>query len=423
MTEIPLTHELLEPLEFVPVKRHGRSRPRFPAEYRPRLMVDVIHDGRCLPPEFLTDASGEPIPEEVYYQTYVLERDWGATIVARRLADQLGLDGVYKVNTARVLLDFGRFPGSTTHLARHLQRFAINYPFSDLLGFRQKMALLEGHYDRISHQMDAALEGKLFKIAVHTYDKHNPSGTERPHVSLVTRSLGFRVERETPLGPHDPLYPQVLGEFTADRVLRDRVSLTLEKHGIPVGHDHPYLLPEGSPEVRSQVWNFFKYLKGRFEAAHPETAERSEYQLVWSMLLDTNLRDSECETLRSYLHTFRRAPRGRVREFARAEVAYHEIGAFCHAGEDAIVEEYRFSATRHSSFGIEVRKDLVWDFDSDGQPLRPNPDNALQIADVIAEGIAIYLREDRKAIPEIADTQFKRHDPWGSPALDSTLTR
>ena len=69
MTEIPLTHELLEPLEFVPVKRHGRSRPRFPAEYRPRLMVDVIHDGRCLPPEFLTDASGEPIPEEVYYQT------------------------------------------------------------------------------------------------------------------------------------------------------------------------------------------------------------------------------------------------------------------------------------------------------------------------------------------------------------------
>ncbi len=423
MTEIPLTHEPCPPLEFVPVKRHGRSRPRFPALYRPMLMVDVIHDGRSLPQEFLTDGSGQPVPPEVYYENYVLERDWGATIVACRLADQLGLDGIYKVNTARVLLDFGRFPGSTTHLARHLQRFAINYPFSDLLGFRQKMHLLEEHYDRISREMDAAIEGKLLKIAVHTYDKLNPSGTERPHVSLVTRSLGFRIERETPMGLHDPLYPQVLGEFTADRVLRDRVSLTLEKHGIPVGHDHPYLLPEGSPEVRSQVWNFFQFLRTQFEQTHPETVERSEYQLVWSMLLDTNLRDSECETLRSYIHTFRRAPKGRVREFARAEVAYREIEAFCQADDGAIVEDYRFSANRHNSFGIEVRKDLVWDFDEAGHPLQPNPDNALQIADVIAEGIAIYLREDRKAIPEIAETAFRRHDPWGSPSEEASVTR
>jgi hypothetical protein len=416
MTEIPFHHDLVEPLEFVPVKAEDRSRPDFPAEYRPLLMIDVIHDGRYLPPEFLLDEDGSPHPSDVYMDDYVRERDWGASIVAGRLADQLGLDGYYKVNTARVLLDFGRFPGSTTHHAAHLQRFAINYPFCDLLGFRQKKRLLEEHYDVISRQMDQALEGKLLKIAVHTYDKHNPSGTARPHVSLVMRSVGFRIDSETPLGLHDPMFPQVLGEFTADRVLRDRVSLTLEKHGIPVGHDYPYLLPEGSPEVRSQVWSFFKFLRLRFEAVNPDSAGRSEYQLVWEMLLDTNLRNSESETLRCYIHTFRRAPRGRVREFARAQVAYREIAAFCKADDHRIVQDYRYSETRHSSLGIEVRKDLVWDFDDAGQPIRPNPDNALAIADVIAEGLAMYLREDRKAIPGIRETMFKRDEAWGTPS-------
>ncbi len=423
MTEIPFQHDPVSPLEFVAVKRHGRSRPRFPAEYRPLLMIDVIHDGRLVPPEFLLDPDGVPFGSEVFYDDYVRERDWGASIVAARLADQLGLDGYYKVNTARVLLDFGRFPGSTTHHAKHLQRFAINYPFCDLLDFRQKRRLLEEHYDEISAGMDQALEGKLLKIAVHTYDKYNPSGTPRPHVSLVTRSVGYRIDSETPLGLHDPMFPAVLGEFTADRVLRDRVSLTLEKHGIPVGHDYPYLLPEGSPEVRSQVWSFFQFLRSRFEAAHPETLERSEYQLVWEMLLDTNLRNSESETLRCHIHTFRRAPRGRVREFARAQQAYEAIDAFCRADDQAIVSEYRYSKNRHSSLGIEVRKDLVWDFDERGHPIRPNPDNALAIADVIAEGLAIYLREDRKAIPEIAETKFKREDAWGTPAstVDSVV--
>lgn len=424
MTEIPYSHEPTEPLEFVEVKRQGRSRPRFPAEYRPLLMIDVIHDGRSVPAEFLLTDDGEPIGDG-FFDDYVRERDWGASIVAGRLADQLGLDGFYRVNTARVLLDFGRFPGSTTHHAAHLQRFAINYPFCDWLGFQQKKRLLEEHYDVISQHMDSALEGKLLKIAVHTYDKHNPSGTVRPHVSLVSRSVGFRIDSETPLSLHDPMFPPVLGEFTADRVLRDRVSLTLEKHGIPVGHDYPYLLPEGSPEVRSQVWSFFQFLRQRFEEANPDTVERSEYQLVWEMLLDTNLRSSESETLRSYIHTFRRAPRGRVREFARAQVAYDTIRVFCTAEDHAIVEEYRYSETRHSSLGIEVRKDLVWDFDDAGHPIRPNPDNALAIADVIAEGLATYLREDRRALPVIRETKFKREDAWGNPAstADSVVAR
>jgi hypothetical protein len=416
MKEIPYTHDHQDPLVFVPVKRQGRSRPRIPAEYRPRLMLDVIHDGRYVPQEFLLDSDGRPFAKDVFYDDYIRERDWGACIVAGRIADRLGLDGFYKVNTARVLLDFGRFPGSTTHHAAHLQRFAINYPFCDLLSFRQKKRLIEEHYDVISSAMDTAVEGKLLKIAVHTYDKHNPSGTERPHVSLVTRSVGFRIDSEAPLGLHDPMFPQVLGEFTADRVLRDRVSLTLEKHGVPVGHDYPYLLPEGSPEVRSQVWSFFQYLRMRFEEVHPDSRDMTAFRLVWAMLLDTNLRSSESETLRSYIHAFRRAPRGRVREFAKAQAAYERIRSYCLADKSRIVGEYRYSSARHSSMGIEVRKDLVWDFDQAGHPIRPNPGDALAIADIIAEGLAIYLREDRRSITEIQDTKFKRERPWGTPA-------
>ncbi len=416
MKEIPYTHEPMDPMVFIPVKQSRRSRPRYPKEYRPLLMVDVIHDGRYVPPEYLLDEQGNSFPQGLFEDDYLRERDWGASIVAERIASQLGLEGYCKVNTARVLLDFGRFPGSTTTRAHHLKRFAINYPFSDLLGYSQKKRLLEEHYDVISKKMDEALQGKLIKLAVHTYDKKNPSGTERPHVSLVTRSVGFRIDQETSQGLHDPLFPQVLGEFTADRVLRDRVSLTLEKNGIPVGHDYPYLLPEGSPEVRSQVWSFFQFLRGRFEEAHPDSQERSEYQLVWNMLLDTNLRDSESETLRSYIHSFRRAPRGRVREFARAQAAYRKIEAFRRSEQVGVVEEYRYSDTRHSSFGIEVRKDLVWDFDSEGRAIQPNPENALAIADVIAEGIAHYLRDDRKAIPEIRGTRFKRQEAWGTPS-------
>ena len=42
---------------------------------------------------------------------YYYERDWGASMVAGEIASFLGLPGHYSVNVARVLMDFGRFPG------------------------------------------------------------------------------------------------------------------------------------------------------------------------------------------------------------------------------------------------------------------------------------------------------------------------
>ena len=207
-------------------------------------------------------------------------------------------------------------------------RFAINHPFSELLSFSQKRNLLESHYDQISFGMDKAIQGKMVKIAVHTYDRYNSSGTERPAVSLVTRALGYQLESEMPYGVFDPIYPDILAEVTVDRILRDRVSLNLEKSGIAVAHNYPYLLPEGSPEVRHQVWSFFNWVRLNFEEAYPDTTRLPEASLVWGMLLDTNLRSAEASALRDFLHMFRRPPKGRVRDFTRAQKLYRRITNF-----------------------------------------------------------------------------------------------
>ena len=109
--------------------------------------------------------------------------------------------------------------------------------------------------------MENAISGKDIKIAIHTYDTHNKTGTIRPHLSLLTRSFGYQNENEMPYGVFDPLYPDVLAEFTCDRVLRDRISLTLEKS---VCLSRIIILIYCCPmavEMRSQVWLFFLKLR------------------------------------------------------------------------------------------------------------------------------------------------------------------
>ncbi len=399
------------PLERVPITEHTLSPVAYPAHYREKIMVDAIHDGEMIPEDFLVDADGAPFDRDTIQSYFVHERDWGATRMAERLARRLGLLCYYRVNTARCLMDFGRFPGTTRKNATHLRRFAINYPFSELLNFRQKKLVLERQYDRISDSLDEALTGRLIKIAVHTYDRYNPSGTQRPQVSLVTRTLGYQQDSEMPFGVFDPIYPDILAEFTVDRVLRDRISLTLEKAGVPVAHNYPYLLPEGSPEVRHQVWAFFHWLQARFEARFPEHRGEPGYVRVWQMLKDTNLRSAEAGTMRSYLHMFRRAPDDRIKEFSAAEDAYRRIVRFVREGEGRIVETYRLSGEQPMSLGIEIRKDLIWEFDKDGHPTRENPGRGLYIADQIARAVATYLREDRA--PGLKERQgFEHIEPW-----------
>ena len=368
----------------------------FDDSYRSRISIDVIHDGVYIPPGLFVDKNQNAISEEIIQENFIIERDWGANLVAARIAQKLGLGKFCTVETARCLMDFGRFPGSTREGATHLSRFAINQPFSSRLGLRQKRDLLRDHYDIISDVLGEHLQGKLLKIAVHTYDRYNHSGTERPEVSLVTRSEGYQKDNQLPFGVFDPLFPHSIGEFTVDRILRDRISLTLEKNRIPVAHNYPYLLPDGSVEVRHQVWSFFAWLQEKYSATYPGTIENEAYIRVWDMLLDTNLRSAQASAIRSILHMYRNPPRGTEVFYDNIVQAYMSIKNFMK--DKALVEEYKNSPSRAMSFGIEVRKDLLWEFNAYGEPVRLKPDRGLFIADKIAEAITIYLCTDREAI-------------------------
>lgn len=398
-------------VELVPTLESDRGSHTLPANYLDRVCVDVIHDGHWLPEEFLLDKDGAPITPHQIDADYVRERDWGASAVAARLSAQLGLTHYARVNVARVLMDFGRFPGSTPKYADHLHRYAINYPFSNLLSYRQKKHLLQAYYDGVSEALENTLRGKLIKIAIHTYDRYNSSGTERPAVSLMTRALAYQNTSEMPAGLFDPLYPDILAEFTADRVLRDRISLTLEKQQIPVAHNYPYCLPEGSLEVRYQVWAYFNALRYHFERAFPESRSNPSFDMVWEMLSDTNLRSSDSDSLRSFIHMYRRAPAGREVLFERAASAYGKLAKFCRGRGDEMLEHYRFNPMRTSSIAIEVRKDLACEFDEHLRPIGIRTDYVNFISDAIARAISIYFNDDRRDEENIPE-ELERHTPW-----------
>lgn len=394
----PFRTQCDDPVVFVPTPADARpAELELPEDAKPKLMIDVIHDGDVIPEELLIDKKGMPISADVFGRYYANERDWGACMVASEIARQLGLGGFWRIEIARVVMDFGRFPGITRKDSTHLGRHAINYPFSGLLTFEQMRRILEHYYDAISNRFNAIVQPVQVKIAIHTYDSHNSSGTRRPPVSILTRCVGYQNASEMPIGVFDPLYPDILGEFTSDRILRDRLSLTLERAGLHTEHNYPYLLPDGSVEVRSQVWNFFHLTRQGFEAEHPETVNDPVFLQVWEMLLDTNLRSSESEALRSYMHAFRRVPAERELEFAQARRAYERIANFLRRDGQQYIELYRHSRERPSALGIEIRKDLIYDFDEDGHPVAPRPREARKIASVLARAIHIYFTEDCQA--------------------------
>jgi hypothetical protein len=403
-------------MAFVPV---AADPSPLPEALRDQVTVDVIHDGDSIPEEYLVGRDGRPLGRDALDAAFVRERDWGANLVAERLAARLGLPGFTTVQTARVLLDFGRFPGVSRTGAPHLRRAAINEPFHEALSFGQQRRLLEEHYDEISRAMDRTIRGKLLKIAVHTYDRHNPSGTERPQVSVVSRALGYQLDGELPYGVFDPLYPDILAEFTVDRVLPSRISLVLERAGVPVAHNYPYLLPEGSVEVRHQVWCFFDWLQARYEAEHPEVEDDPAWQMVWGMLKDTNLRSGEAGMLRAFIHRFRRPPVADLELYQAAEHAYRQLERALAADGGSLVAEYRHSPDRAMSFGVEVRKDMLWRFDAEGRPVEPSPEAGLYIADKLADAIVAYLLDDRCETGARA-MSFHRTGRWYGPGGSPT---
>jgi len=379
------------PFEWAPVE--GVGEHALPEPLRSRIFVHTVHDGAAIPPSFR-----EQVDPQELERSFVRERDWGANLVAYHLARELGVGGYGRVTLARVLLDFNRFPGTTppggaTH---PFERLAINPPFADALHHSEKMALLDS-FDQISAEYERRIRGNLIMLGVHTYDERNASQTSRPHLSLVTLPAGYQLEARMPYGVFDPLYPDRLAESTCNRILRDRLSLELERGGFRVSGNHPYALPEGSVEVRSQVWFFFDTVRREYELAHPQTKTDDAHGLVWTMLLNTNLRLGQAEALRGHLQRYRRPEPGQEDLFARAVRAYETIGAFIASAE--IVTKFRRAPERPSSLALEVRKDLVCEMSKDGlAPASPSPamkDRARKIGEIMAAAVARYFATDR----------------------------
>jgi len=391
--------DAVPPCELVSVERTG-AEP-LPDEFRSRVAVHTVHDGDRIPPELLFGAHGKPLVDvsELEWQ-FVRERDWGANLVARKIAAAMGIGSYARCRVARVVIDFNRFPGSTPPAHDDpLSRLAINHPFTAALSHERKMDVLERYYDKISDFFEEnLLEDKLILLAIHSYDEENPSRTRRPHLSLLSSMAHYQRHSCMPYGVFDPLYPDVLGESTCSPILRDRLALNLERTGFRVQHNHPYPLPEGSLEVRAQVWYFFRYLRRRFEEAYPETREDESFRLVWLMLFNTNLRVGDCEAFRGYLHRYRKVPAAQRERFHAAERAYQRVKVFLDAS--TVIDDFRRSKERPSSIGIEVRKDLVCSFDPDtGRPLPLTEEQeakATLIGNVIAGAIVTYFDTDRQ---------------------------
>ena len=358
-----------------------------------QIAVLTLHDGDHVP-KTLLDAPGMQSLIESGDLSRAIDdvRDWGADLVAQHVTGALGLAGHWRVPIARAVVDFNRFPGLTRRGTAHVDRLALGGPIAEAMSESQCRAVLSRYYDGISGAIENVISNKLIVLSIHTYDEHNATATQRPEVSLLSRSDSYQQHSQLPYGLFDPLFPDVLVESSAKRVLRDRIALTLEKRGVYVEHNYPYCLPDGSIEIRSQPWLFFHRLRQAFEAERPETAQEHSYVAVWEMLFNTNLRRADSGALSRYLHRYCEAPQGRAEEFEAAALAYRQIADFLKQRPD-FVDNYRRSADRTSAITIEIRKDLVWRF-VDGVPAGPIEENARRLGRLIALGLANFLTRD-----------------------------
>ncbi len=377
------------------------------------VVVFTIHDGGQVPRHLFGDHSEEVLERPEVAGAYVRERDWGANMLARELARELGLGGYLRINLARVVMDYGRFPGSSGGDAAYLQRAAIFPPFHDLLSEEAKHDVLS-YYDSISQGLTQRLPGKRVTVAIHTYDRFNKSGTERPEISLVSRLLEYQIHSTLPPDVFDPLFPPILCEATCNRRLTYQALVNLEQGGYHAALNYPYVMPIGSLEIRAQVWYFFRHLRRSFEAACPETAGDPAYERVWGMVHDVIRRSWATEVLRGFLHEYREAPRHEQGLFAEARRAYFRIRDFLEAHRGELVDVYRHSLERPGSLGIEVRKDLLCEIDPETRNVRLKADAELVARDTarrIAQAVKDYLALEDGRLSDVP----------GSPSPDPVL--
>lgn len=364
-----------------------------------QAVVLTIHDGDAVPRHLFGEETEAIFARPDIADAHFLERDWGANVVARELSRALGLGCFLRVNLARVILDFGRFPGASGHGVEYLLRKAIYPPIEGLLEPEVKHELINRYYYGISDGLTRQVADKMLLLDVHTYDARNGSGTDRPEISLINRSLEYQQTSTIPPYLYDPLFPAHLCESTCDRELVYEALLAFQRAGRYVSKNYPYAMPAGSVEIRAQVWFFFRYLRQRFTAAFPETRDQPAYQHVWQMVLDVTRRSCDAQSLRGYLHRFREVQTGSEALFAEARCAYREIRRFLEHDGSEVVREYTFASGRPSCLGIEVRKDLLCHLDRARGEVRLRDDAqtvARQIAALLAGPVTGYLERARR---------------------------
>ncbi len=391
MHAMPKVTEHLEVVEHVPVRETNRTD---------QALVFTIHDGDQLPRHLFGERTEEILARPEAQTAWLHERDWGANLVARHLAREIGSSGYARINLARVAMDFGRFPGTSSVGEEYLRRHALFPPLEHYLSEEARYQILRQYYDGAAQAFAQYIAGPCMTVSVHTYDPRNHTGTRRPQVSLVTRSLEYQQTSTMPPYIFDPLFPPELCEATCERLLTYQALADLERDGWHTALNYPYIMPEGSVEIRAQVWLFFRYLRREFTRAFPETRDRPGFIRVWQLLLDVIRRSTDAERLRGYLHRYREAPRGAEKVFAEARHAYREVERFLNGNRDLLLDGYRFSGDRLSCLGIEVRKDLLCDIDRQRQRIRPHADadrNARRIAACIAPAVRSYLERHSRA--------------------------
>lgn len=203
-----------------------------------------IHDGDRVPPAFAPVAFSEAFDRE---------RDFGADTIADFLANALGVGSRLRVRLARSVLDAGRFFGVEDGRGAHTSRRAVPAEIAascaphDLDGLAAAHATIEAV---IAKEVAAAGPSPI-AIGVHTYDPVNPDGSPRPELSLL--DLPESVAR----GSAD-----FLPRSTANPAHLARLATTLADAGFTVRRNDPYLLPDGSLEVRlhrraqREAWRF-----------------------------------------------------------------------------------------------------------------------------------------------------------------------
>ena len=419
MYVMPEVTEHLEMVEHVPVREAGRTSSwggssgvapearqgngnpsrHSDAATGDEALVFTIHDGDQLPRHLFGERSEEALARPEAQAAYLHERDWGANLVARHLAHEVGSSGFARINLARVVMDFGRFPGTSSVGEEYLRRHALFPPLEHDFSEETRHEILRRYYDEAARTFVQYFADPRVTLSVHTYDPLNHTGTQRPEVSLVTRSLEYQQSSTMPPYIFDPLFPPELCEATCERLLTYEALADLERDGWHTALNYPYIMPEGSVEIRAQVWLFFRYLRREFTRSFPETQDQPAYLRVWQMLADVIRRSTDAERLRGYLHRYREAPRGSKELFSDARHAYGEVRCYLEANRSLLLDGYCFSGDRLSCLGIEVRKDLLCEIDSKRSRIRPREDaeqNARRIAACIAPAVRSYLARHSK---------------------------